>query len=646
MYTAKTSTTGIGTNQPDDDWGDSDDGKGFLPVSRLRRQYMDYLTGKALEIEEQKEARHYYHAAQWTAEQVRIMRARGQPIITYNRVGRKINGICGLIERMRQDPKAFPRKPSNEDGAEVATATVRYVLDGNDWKTRDSECLRQAAIEGIAGVELKLVAGDKGDPDIDMRPVFGDDYFYDPRSYRYDFSDKMYDGLAKWLDVEEAVELFPDQEETIRNLVENGNDLTTHADREFKWIMTNEKRVRLVEHWYKYKGRWCWCFYIGQTILDEGMSPFIDERGKTISRFIMFSACVDHDGDRYGFPRNLKGAQDEMNQRRSKALHISNSRRLIMDKGAVDDVETARREWARADGVVEKNKGFDVKTDDTQADLANQLQFLNEARNEIDAYANVNPQTYTGGSINNLSGKAISLLQAPGIAELGPFIMAYRGWKLRVYRAIWGMAQRYWTGERWIRVTGDENLAQFIKINGLDLDEYGRPAVVNALGALDVDIIMDEGPDVVSMMQDTFDVLKNQPPGTIPPQVLIELSPIQGTEKQKILKMMQPPIDPAQQIAKRIELEGMAAEVEETRAAAMEKRGKAMNDIASAAEHASKAHLNALEVFTTGAQQVGTAAQPVQTAPAPTPGAPPAPALPNVTPPPAANPLPFAHPPA
>jgi hypothetical protein len=33
------------------------------------------------------------------------------------------------------------------------------------------------------------------------------------------------------------------------------------------------------------------------------------------------SAAVDQDGDRYGFVRNLKSANDEINQRRSKALH-------------------------------------------------------------------------------------------------------------------------------------------------------------------------------------------------------------------------------------------------------------------------------------------------------------------------------------
>jgi hypothetical protein len=87
----------------------------------------------------------------------------------------------------------------------------------------------------------------------------------------------------------------------------------------------------------------------------EGKSHLIDEKKKTFCKYIMFSAAVDHDGDRYGFVRNLKSAQDEINQRRSKGLHELNSRRLIAEEGAFNDVEKARREAARPDGVIIHN---------------------------------------------------------------------------------------------------------------------------------------------------------------------------------------------------------------------------------------------------------------------------------------------------
>src|SRR5712671_1996184 len=120
-------------------------------------------------------------------------------------------------------------------------------------------------------------------------------------------------------------------------------------------------------------------------MLMQGVSPFKDEKGKTFPRFRMFSASVDHDGDRYGFIRNLKSPQDEINHRRSKALHALNTRRLITPKGALDDVETTRKEMARNDGVIEYNDLGTNKPefDDarTFSDVKGQLDFLQEAKN-------------------------------------------------------------------------------------------------------------------------------------------------------------------------------------------------------------------------------------------------------------------------
>src|SRR3974390_1588854 len=101
----------------------------FLRVRTLRQQYIDYLTTKVEEIEEQKEGRRYYHGAQLTADQLRILRSRHQPPMVWNRTNRKINGIVGLVERMRSDPKALPRTPHSEPGAEIATQSIRFVLD-------------------------------------------------------------------------------------------------------------------------------------------------------------------------------------------------------------------------------------------------------------------------------------------------------------------------------------------------------------------------------------------------------------------------------------------------------------------------------------------------------------------------------------
>jgi hypothetical protein len=532
---------------------DEEDSADILDTTKLRRQYQDYAAAKSAEGHEMLEARHYYHGDQWTKEEIRTLRDRKQPVVTSNRIVRKIDAVVGLVERLRQDPKAFARTPMHDQGAEIATATIRYVLDSNDWASKSSRIARGAAIDGIAGIEYDLVPGDTGDPTLDLHITYGDGFFYDPRSYDEGFTDCRFMGVAKWCDLDQAKEIAPEKANELEDLVETGSDLinVTEFDREKNWVNTTAKKVRLCDHWYIKGGKWRWCLYAGDVILMKGVSPFIDEKGKTFPRYRMFSASVDHDGDRYGFPRNLKSPQDEINHRRSKSLHLLNSRKVISEKGAVDDIEVSRREWAKADGWIEVNPGLKMEPDTTtMADFKGQLELLQEAKNEIENFG-PNP-ALIGQGLEDSSGRAIQLLQQAGIAELGPYLTAFKNWKIRVYRDCWNIVQRYWKAERWIRVTDDQNLAQYFQANKLTIDQYGRPQIVNALGSLDVDIIIDEGPDTVNLQGDSLQVLQSLGPQFLQefPEIAIQLAPLPASVKKPMIDKIQakqnapPPPDP------------------------------------------------------------------------------------------------------
>ncbi len=589
-------------NSPNASSSGSDAEDGYS-VATLRRQYLDFLGAKDAEITEQRTARHYYHGDQLTKAELDTLKERRQPPTIRNKIDRKINGVVGLIERLKQDPKAYPRTPKHEDGAEVATATVRYVLDVNNWDALAANSARDGAVNGLFGVELGMMAGDQGDPDISLGEVDNDTFFYDPRSYRFDFSDARYMGVAKWIDLDVAKEMFPDKAEDLEALVSRspGAESFQQQDREIKWIDSNEKRVFLVEHWHAKGSEWRYCFYVHDTKLADGVSPFVDEKGKTICRYIMGSVNVDHDGDRYGFVRNLKSLQDEVNARASKGLHLLNTRRIIMEEGAVPDVDALRREAIRPDGVIVRNPGRELEFDDqkTLADLSGQVEWMEEVKTEIENFG-PNP-ALIGQGIENKSGRAIALLQQAGIAELGPFILSYRDWKIRVYRAVWNAIQKHWTAERWIRVTDDEGVAEFIQLNALQLDEMGQPRLANGVGSLDVDIVIDEGPDTLNVMQDTFETLQAlaQNGAQVPPDVLIMASNLPASEKKKILERMEQANQPSEfdqrvmQI-KTVEAEGKARKVnaeadkisieaENADAGAVRDRAAAFRDVASAA---------------------------------------------------------------
>jgi hypothetical protein len=316
----------------------------------------------------------------------------------------------------------------------------------------------------------------------------------------------------------------------------------------------------------------------------------------------MFSASVDHDGDRYGFVRNLKSPQDEVNHRRSKALHLLNSRRVVSEKGAVDDIEVARREWAKPDGWVETNPGLKMEPDQSSIqDFKGQLEMLQEAKNEIENFG-PNP-ALIGQGLEDSSGRAIQLLQQAGIAELGPYLSAYKNWKIRVYRDIWNIIQRYWTSERWIRVTDDQNVAQFFQINKLELDQYNRPAIVNAIGSLDVDIIIDEGPDAVNMQGDAMMVLQTLGPqfAQANPDIALELSPLPNSVKKPMLdrikqKMNAPPQpDPkVMALQAKAQIDGQTAQQDmalKARQQQMDEAAQAREDQRQSAQQAQEMHL-------------------------------------------------------
>ena len=210
-----------------------------------------------------------------------------------------------------------------------------------------------------------------------------------------------------------------------------------------------------------YKGKWCWTMFTGSMILDSGESYLFDEKGKTMCRYIMFACNVDHDGDRYGFVRNMKSAQDEYNARRSRALFTANSRRLIMSQGSVADVERARTEWARPDGVVVTNSRTPdegVRADDQQFDFAGQMKLMDNAVAELENYG---PSQALVGDMPNQSGRGlIQLLAAIGDRRAGG----------RIFTGLQGLENPGFTGARC-----STRCQRCMDRRALDQD-YGQPA--------------------------------------------------------------------------------------------------------------------------------------------------------------------------
>jgi hypothetical protein len=564
---------------------------------------------------ESEQARDYYDGKQLTEAEKTALRKRRQPEVVINRIKRKIDYLRGLERQSRTDPKAWPRTMQHEQDADAATDALRYVSADQNIDIKRSQVFENMLIEGFGGVEVTVTRGPKGVIDPKVTVIPWDRLFYDPHSSAHDFADAHYLGFVTWMDVESAKAKWPGKEEVIERTEARPtspySDTFDDKPRWTFWFDAKRKRIRVVTIYYKRGEEWYRCEYtLAGHLSDPGPSPFIDEDGKPECGLILQSAYVDRENDRYGIVRDMISPQDEVNKRRSKALHLLNTRQLRVSPAAGMPVDDARKEAARPDGMFVAEAG-EVEILPNGDFVAGHFQLMQEAKGEIDL---MGPNaTMQGKASQDSSGKAIMALQQGGMIEMAPLLDNLRHFTIRLYRQVWNRIRQYWTEERWVRVTDDERGVKFVGLNRPpELDpmqatqamqklamavqsgqlpmeqarqyeaEIKRKAgPQNVVAELDVDIDISEVQETPTLQAEQFEqMMALAQTGTIPipPEVLIEASSLRN--KDKLLNMLeeakkaQSQPNPAQELAMR----GEAAKVAKTEAETELTRNKAVTE--------------------------------------------------------------------
>lgn len=548
-----------------------------VDVSTLAKWFEEYETATNSARNEAERARDYYDGNQLTAEEIAVLKKRGQPPVKFNRIRRKVELLKGLEVKSRTDPKAFPRTPKHQEGAGAATDAIRYVCDNQDWDHIRSAVYDNFLVEGYGGAEVVHEQRRDGSVEIVVNHYPWDRLFYDPHSRKFDFSDARYKGAVIWMDETDFLDEYPKMKDQLEGLYSEQGPGTsdTHDDKPMRtWVDTARKRVRVILMWYRRSGVWYWCKFIHGTKLGGGESPYTGESGESICPLVMVSAYVGRDNERYGIVRDMFDPQDEINKRRSKALFGMTSRQTVAVKGAVNSVTDLKRELAMPDGHVELNieafedaarvgiKPFEVMPTNDQ--IAAQMTMFVDAKDEIDSLgAN---EALAGEAGKNQSGRAVLARQQGGMIELASLNDKLHRFTREVFRQIWYRIKQFWTQEKWVRVTDDEYGARFVGLNrpvtleealgqmppeqaqqiAMRLGLYpGDPrlgmvaGMENSVEEIDVDIVIEEVPDRVSLEGEIFEALMKYGPA-IPAAVLIEADPVLPVKKkERLLEMLQ-----------------------------------------------------------------------------------------------------------
>jgi len=509
--------------------------------------------------------RDYYDGPEQLNSEVRtILAARKQPPIYTNRVRPAVNGILGVIIAGSSDPRALSRAPDKDNEADVATKCLRFVADTCQFNSIKLDVAENFLIEGTGAVIVEAAG-----QDVLITQIRYEEHFYDPFSRRNDFKDAKYQGIAKWMYAEDVRSIYPDRYAAMGDPIAGMGGVveSTWNDRPentLQWVDPTQRRMMMVECYYNQtkppyaSAEWFRVVYCWAGVFEDTISPYKDDRGHTVCPIEAISCYVDRKNNRYSAVEDMIPIQDEINARRSRGLHLTNSRQVQQSDPAAApvDSETARLEASKADGVIPA--GWQIVAT-TQMQQGN-LEMSQEAKSEMERMGPT-PAILGRTGAESQSGRARQVLQEAGMTELARPLGRIDDWELRVYKQVWFRIKQFWNAEMFIRITHDTKAAEFVQINkpvqGIVQREVpvtdpwtGQPALhpetgmpltqivpsieitgyENQVSEMDVDLILDTAPDTANLEQevwkDLMDLAKTIPIDSPLFLVAIELSPM------------------------------------------------------------------------------------------------------------------------
>lgn len=471
----------------------------------------------------------FYDNIQWREEDARVLKDRGQVPLVYNVVSSAINWVLGTEKRGRTDYKILPRRKEAGKPAERKTQLMKYLSDVNMSPFHRSRAFEDAVKVGLGWIETGVQHEDDGEP-VYMRYESWRNMLWDSASSSKELGqDCRYIIRSKWVDLDVAEAIFQDRLQVLRassagtrsyGLDNQGDEAMDSQENELSGYSsirtlvdgTRRNRVRLIEMWYRKPTqvmRMVGGDFSGEVYDEKDPSPAHTdsiERGEAVPQMrtmmrmhvaIFCNAgmlyfdespyrhndfpftpiwCYRRGRDNlpYGMIRGMRDIQEDINKRASKALHILSTNKVVMDEGAVDDLDEFADEVARPDAILVKKKGYELTLNAERELAPAHLELMSRNISMIQTLSGVTDENM-GRQTNATSGRAITARQDQGsMTTAGIFDNLRFAVQVHGQKEL-SLIEQYFSEEKQFRITNMRNVPEYITINdGLPENDITR----------------------------------------------------------------------------------------------------------------------------------------------------------------------------
>lgn len=567
-------------------------------LRELKSRFMRAKRGESKWREQKEIWEKFYDGDQWTDEEKRILKERNQPAVVINRVKPKIDSIIGMELKMPVDTKAFELRSYNFNKARHMSEAFRFIEQTTNFDGEENKAFKSQIIKGRGWYKIH-VRWTGFDPEILTEERSVDDIFLDPYCKRTDLMDAKDIHESIWQDIDDTKTLFPQHGEEIEKALlpesdrvgwvkdkyseikpdqyREPGDVVSDTDYP-EFVQKERRRIRIVSSWYRepYQKKFLFepkselleditegalsdikkikkafpgaqefveiryklnvCTYCWNRILEKKLDIKPDDRYGTFD-FVLVPG-IPYEGKELrghymGLVAQMVDLQREINMRRSKMLHLLNTNRARFEKGAFDNPELARQEWTKPDGWLEQNPNYQFAADTNIPIAESQFMLLQEAKTEID---NTGVRGEVEGVSKAKSGRDFLLRHEASTQMLSPMLYNLRGARRRVAQIWKYYVQKLWRSPRTFSLSDDPN--EVIELNKTVTDPItGESIVINDVAAGDYDVVIEEAPESMNLQAEDWEKLVKlaQTGVPLPPQLLIETSPLSPKQKEQVM---------------------------------------------------------------------------------------------------------------
>lgn len=496
--------------------------------SRLMAYYLQELDRQAENRKHQAEDEDFYDNRQWAEGDAQAVRDRGQEPLVYNVIAQSVNWVIGTEKRGRSDYKVLPRRKDAGKPAERKAQLLKYLSDVNRSPFSKSRAFEDCTKVGVGWLECGVQDDDDGEPVYDRYESWRN-MLWDSACTEKDLTDARYVIRTKWVDLDIAESIFPQRTGLLRlsavdargaydslhgdeamdsqeTAIRHGS-LTGYVYDQFGF---KRLRVRLIEVWFRIpipKDKIRGGDFAGEVFdpqspahreaVEAGQAIVVNKIMHRMHVAIMTTNgmlyCDEspyrhnmfpftplwcyrrgRDGMPYGMIRGMKDIQRDINKRASKALYILSTNKVIMDEGAVDDLDEFAEEVARPDGIIVKKQGKELVINAERELAPAHLDMMSRSISMIQSLSGVTDEAM-GRTTNATAGVAIQRRQEQaGMATAGIFDNLRFATQCHGEKQL-SLIEQYFTEQKSFRITNMRGSPEFIEVNdGLPENDITR----------------------------------------------------------------------------------------------------------------------------------------------------------------------------